>query len=226
MNTVAAMSHLVALRHGITDINEWNRHHSTNQKIGGQLESQLLPEGEEGAIAAGRQIAKMPGLAIRLAVSSDLHRAMRTRDLVVQQLPNRSIPVRAIAGLREISYGVFAGMDEAQARRRYPEFFDDPQWKGDFVQKAPGGENYTNIDERLKRELDPLLDAETGDVLIVAHLHVLRVLLYRLFDLTRGQTCRLNVPNTKPNIIERGKPNGLVGEVTWEKLLPNDSELR
>lgn len=216
------MAHLVILRHGTTEINEWNERHPMDKRIGGQLESPLTEQGKADATEAGKKIARMAGIDIQLAISSDLERARRTRDLILQQIPKKGIPVIAIPELREINYGEFAGRKEAAIRQKYPEFFDDPncnQWRGSFHQKAPDGENYTDIGKRLKRGLDPLLDGQTGDSLIVSHRHALRVLLYQLLDLTPEQTYGLDIPNTEPIVIARGNPNRVVGEGTLEKLL-------
>lgn len=215
------MAHLVIVRHGKTEINEWNELHPTEKRVCGQLESPLLPEGEQGAINVGKQLAQMPQIDIQLAISSDLERALQTTYFIVKQLPQgKDIPVRAMPELREIDYGVFAGKREKDLQEQYPKFFNDPnfnRWKGDFDQKAPGGENYRDIDEGSKEAMNLVLDAEDGDILIVSHLHVLRVLLHQLLGLTREDTCTREIPNTRPIIIERGHTNTLVEA----SLLPN-----
>lgn len=214
------MAHFVILRHGKTEINEWNEQHPTERRIGGQRESPLLPEGEASAREAGRQIARMPWIDIQLAISSDLQRAIRTRDLVLEQLPKQGIPTHAIQGLREIDYGKFAGRNEAEVQQEHPELFDDPndkKWKGDFDRKALGGENYEDVGRRLDTDVFPLLAEENGDILVVSHLHALRVFLYKVLGLTREKTYILKIPHAKPIVIERGNPYTLI-EPTLEQL--------
>lgn len=158
---------------------------------------------------------------IVLAVSSDIERAVMTRDLVLKELEAQNIPVVSIPVLREISYGSFEEKTEEEMRREHPEFFENPDfmnWRGDFEQKAPDGENYADIGERLK-DLEPHLNGENGEILVVSHLHVSRVLLHRLLGLTKEEACRLKIPNTTPIVIERGKTNRLIGEVTLQCLL-------
>lgn len=216
------MGHFVLLRHGETEINKWNKDNETNKKIGGHRESPLTPQGETDAIEAGKQIARMSWIDIQQVFSSVLERALRTTYLVIQQLPT-GIPVIVVPEFREISYGLlFGGRMEKQVQKERPEFFEPPlkNWRGDFDQKAPGGQNYTDLDEVVRKGMETVLRGRTGDKLIVSHLHVFRVLLYRLFGLTKEETCRLTIPNTTPIVIEQGSPNRLVGDVTWEQLLP------
>ena len=213
-----SMESIVVVRHGETEINRANKE-TKDRMIGGQLESPLLPEGMDGAIEAGKKISGMSGIDIRLAVSSDLSRAVDTRDLIVEQLSGKKeIRSHKTAGLREIDYGKFAGKRESQAAQEFPEYFSGPtfkNWRGDFDHKAPGGENYADIAARLG-DLDSLLRQTDGDVLIVSHMHTIRVLLHRALGLTPEQTIRLKIPNTIPLVLKRDK---MVGEVTLAHLL-------
>lgn len=49
-----AAHHLILLRHGKTEINEWNEKNPTAKRIGGQRESPLTHEGIEDAVQAGK----------------------------------------------------------------------------------------------------------------------------------------------------------------------------
>ena len=220
------MSHIVLIRHGKTEINAWNDKHPHAKRIGGQLESPLISEGKAGATNAGRLVAAMR-LNIQLAVSADHERTIVTRDVSLAELPEPKPKACALPGLREISYGEFAGKEEAEIRARYPEFFEDPRlkkWRGDFDQKAPGGENYTDIEARLESEVFPVLAEEPGNILVVSSLHTLRVFLYKTLGLTREQAVRLKIPNTLPILIRRGNSCVLVGDVPLEKLLIHNTE--
>lgn len=80
--------------------------------------------------------------------ASDLIRAIETAKLA---MPNKEIVIDK--RIRERSLGVFEGKYVDDMANEYPELFkkeDKMKFRRDFVVKAPNGENYTDICDRLK----------------------------------------------------------------------------
>jgi broad specificity phosphatase PhoE len=163
------MGEIVVVRHGAT---EWSR----NGKHTGVTDLPLLPEGEDDA----RRLA--PVLAGRDLVAtfvSPLSRARRTAELAgLLDGPD----VRIDEDLVEVDYGAYDGRTtkEISAELGRP-------WSLWADGTAPGqtpGETLPQVGERVDRVLDaarPLL--EKGDVALVAHGHVLRILTARWLGL-------------------------------------------
>lgn len=157
---------IVVLRHGQT---EWSR----DGRHTGITDLPLLPEGERQAQGVRRTLAGRTFVEVRV---SPRQRARRTAEL---------------AGLREtavdqdlveIDYGGYEGLTtdhiSADLGREWSV------WRDGTVPGDSPGETLAAVGERVDRVLDrarPLLP--DGDVALVAHGHVLRVLTARWLNL-------------------------------------------
>jgi probable phosphoglycerate mutase len=163
------MGEIVVVRHGAT---EWSR----NGRHTGVTDLPLLPEGEDDA----RRLA--PVLAGRDLVAtfvSPLSRARRTAELAgLLDGPD----VRIDDDLVEVDYGAYDGRTTADISAELGR-----PWSLWADGTAPGktpGESLQQVGVRVDRVLDaarPLL--EKGDVALVAHGHVLRILTARWLGL-------------------------------------------
>jgi probable phosphoglycerate mutase len=215
------MPHLIAVRHGRTQLNRHNEEYQEDGIFGGQYDTPLLPEGEDGAVRAGRKIGGMEDMRIQVAACSDLPRAKKTLGLMLREIPY-AIPVEYSSQLRERCLGIFEGHKKAEILSSHPEYFTDPALKrfhADFEQHAPGGESFEDVTRRVRAEIERICGEHEGDILVVSHLHAIRCLLHSLLEVSTEDTLRLSIPNTTPIIIERSDPPRLVGEVTLEQLL-------
>jgi broad specificity phosphatase PhoE len=160
------MGEIVVVRHGQT---EWSR----SGQHTGRTDLPLLPDGEDD----GRRLR--PVLAerhITHAFVSPLTRARRTAELA--GLLDGAVDSRIDADLVEVDYGAYEGRTttEISADLGRP-------WSLWADGTAPGdspGESLEQVAERVDRVLAkvrPLLDG--GDVALVAHGHVLRILTAR-----------------------------------------------
>jgi probable phosphoglycerate mutase len=141
-------------RHGETEWSKSGRHT-------GRTDLPLTPKGEDDARRIG---ARLAGVTFAHVLSSPLQRARRTAELA------GFAPV-IDPGLMEWDYGEYEGLRTAEIRDRRPN------WEL-FRDGCPGGESVQAIADRV----DPVvarLKALTGDVLVFAHGHVLRVLAAR-----------------------------------------------
>ena len=164
------MGELVVVRHGQT---EW----SASGKHTGLTDLPLLPAGEDDArrlrpVLAERHIAHV--------VVSPLVRARRTAELAGLTDGGRN---SAIDGdLVEVDYGGYEGLTTPQIREQVGGPWS--LWADGTVPGQTPGETLAQVAERVDRVLDrvrPLL--ADGDVALVAHGHVLRILTARWLGL-------------------------------------------
>ncbi len=172
------MNEIWLFRHGAT---EWSK----NGRHTGTTDLPLLPEGERVATAMRPFVSSR---TFSMVLSSPLNRARRTAELI-------GVGDQATVDddLHEWDYGEYEGVTTAKIRDRVPGW---TIWSGD----CPGGETGAQVAERCRRVVDRCLAAD-GDVALVAHGHLLRVLAAtwlglppedgRFFRLDTGTYCVL-----------------------------------
>jgi broad specificity phosphatase PhoE len=164
------MGEVVVIRHGAT---EWSR----SGQHTGRTDLPLLPDGEDDGRRLRPVLAQRP---ITHAFVSPLARARRTAELA--GLMDGGIDCRIEGDLVEIDYGGYEGRTtkEISAAAGRPWSL----WSDGTVAGDTPGETLAQVAERVDRVLDevrPLLDG--GDVALVAHGHVLRILTARWLGL-------------------------------------------
>lgn len=163
---------LVLLRHGTTEWSATGRHT-------GSTDVPLTAAGEEQARAAGPLLRHLLGGRAPVAVlSSPRRRALRTAELAGL---GELAPVQVEPDLAEWDYGAYEGLTTPQVRAQRGD-----DWRVFRDGVAPGGpgqppgEQLGDVAARAARVLErvrPLLvGREGGDVVLVAHGHLLRVL--------------------------------------------------
>jgi probable phosphoglycerate mutase len=187
---------LLLVRHGET---EWSR--------SGQHTSYTdLPLTRQGEEQAKSLTPLLSGRTFALTLTSPLARAMRTAELagLTGAVPEPD--------LHEWDYGGYEGITTAEIHRTRPDW---DLWT-DGVAPGPDdhpGESPRQIGERADRVLSRVAEAlGDGDVILVAHGHVLRVLTARrlglppadgrLFLLETGTLNRLSTEHGRPVIAE------------------------
>ncbi|MEV8592787.1 histidine phosphatase family protein [Streptomyces sp. NPDC052012] len=189
------MGDLLLARHGET---EWSR----SGRHTGRTDLPLTAAGEDQATSLTPLLA---GRRLALVLTSPLLRARRTAELA--GLPDAVTD----PDLREWDYGAYEGVTTAEIQRTRPGW---DLWT-DGVPPGPElpGESPQQVGERADRVLSRVTGAlEEGDVLLVAHGHLLRVLTARrlglppregrLFRLETGTLCRLSLEHGRPVIAE------------------------
>ncbi|SNS64504.1 probable phosphoglycerate mutase [Asanoa hainanensis] len=148
------MAEIVLVRHGQT---EW----SLTGKHTSYTDVELTPDGERQAREIGERLA---GRSFAAVISSPRLRAVRTAELAgldVTELDD---------DLAEWNYGRYEGITSAEIHENH-----DPKWSL-WTDGAPGGEQPEQVGARVDRVIAKaakLLDQ--GDVALVAHGHLLRV---------------------------------------------------
>jgi probable phosphoglycerate mutase len=182
---------IIVLRHGQT---EWSR----SGQHTGVTDLPLLPEGEEKA----RSLA--PRLADRSFVevwTSPRQRARRTAELA-------GLHATAVTpDLAELDYGGYEGRTTAEISEELGREWS--VWRDGIVPGDTPGETLAQVGERVDRVL---ARARTrlgdGDVALVAHGHVLRILTARWLDLGPEDGALFALPAGAYGVLghEHGRP--------------------
>ena len=151
---------------------------------------------------------------IQKVYSSDLDRAIQTAKLAK---PKSKIIIDK--NLRERSLGKFENNSERIIRENYPEYFPNgnASFRQDFKQKAPGGENYTDVCYRCKNFLNSLDLYSNETIGIFSHMHFIRCLIYILMEISKEELLKIKIPNCEPIVLEGNE----IGEF---KLISHDLE--
>ncbi len=194
---------LILLRHGESEHNVANR---VSRVFCGQFDSPLTPRGRDQAKVAAQQLSQNTDLPIARAVSSSLVRARETLDIVLTQYGADIHRLPHEPDLNERSLGVFENRDEEAVFREFPHYRDDIRYRhfqNHFEQKAPQGENLTDVTVRAWGALQRLI-AETSDsLLVVSHGVAIRCILGHALGLTNEKVIELKIPNAVPIILRR-----------------------
>ncbi|MBW8480756.1 histidine phosphatase family protein [Actinomadura parmotrematis] len=161
------MGELILLRHGET---EWSR----ARRHTGRTDLPLTEEGERQARALAPLLADRP---VAQVVASPAERAQRTATLA-GLTPDAIDP-----DLWEWDYGGYEGITTADIQRERPGWY---LWDDGVVPGAEGhpGETVEQVGDRVDRVIARARQRlEGGDVALVAHGHVLRVLTARWLGL-------------------------------------------
>jgi len=171
---------LVLVRHGRTALTE-------TKKISGSggANPSLSLAGRDDAAKVARAIAQI-GVSGQWAhlkrptaiVTSPILRAIETADAIGRPL---GITPEVIDGLAEISFGVWDGLTNEEAREWYPEVFE--QWRGSWQVSPPGGESLSDFDQRVMQAKDFILEKHEGEtVVVVSHVMPTRGFIRSAFD--------------------------------------------
>ncbi|EST35218.1 histidine phosphatase family protein [Streptomyces roseochromogenus] len=190
------MGDLLLVRHGETEWSRSGRHTSWTD----------LPLTQHGEEQAKSLAPLLTDRTYALALASPLGRATRTAELagLTGAVPDPD--------LHEWDYGGYEGITTVDIHRAHPDW---DLWT-DGVPPGPEGhpgESPEQIGARADRVLARLAPAlADGDVILVAHAHVLRVLTARrlglppaegrLFQLATGTVSRLSTEHGRPVIAE------------------------
>lgn len=167
---------LLLLRHGAT---EW----SVSGQHTGRTDIPLTPAGERAAAAWAPVLSR---LEPALVLSSPLQRAAKTAELAGLTV------IRTDDDLREWDYGPVEGRTTPEIRETLPGW--DVWRDGVDLDHSGAGETVANVGERCDAVLaraEPAL--EQGDVVLVAHGHLLRVLGARWMGLPAVEGARLRL---------------------------------
>jgi 2,3-bisphosphoglycerate-dependent phosphoglycerate mutase len=169
---------LVLARHGQSD---WN----LKNLFTGWKDPGLTDLGVEEAREAGRRL-KALGIEFDIAFTSDLSRAQRTCDLILEEIGQPNLQIVADQALNERDYGELSGLNKDDARARWGEE-QVHVWRRSYDVQPPGGESLKDTVARVlpyyMREILPRV-MRGQRVLVAAHGNSLRALVMVLDGLT------------------------------------------
>ena len=212
---------LLLVRHGQST---WN----LQNLYTGWTDVDLTEQGYREAAEAGRQVSQAK-LAIDVAFTSLLKRAIRTLWIMLDEMDRMWIPVERSWRLNERHYGALQGLDKAQTVAEHGEA-QVKLWRRSYdIPPPPLDSNdprhprfdprYANIDpallpatESLKDTLAralPLWESRISsellagrNVLIAAHGNSLRALMKMLDGISENEITELNIPTGMPVLYE------------------------
>jgi 2,3-bisphosphoglycerate-dependent phosphoglycerate mutase len=215
------MQKLVLLRHGESTWNQENR-------FTGWTDVDLSQRGREEAREAGR-LFKEDGYAFDVAFTSVLKRAIRTLDIVLDELDLMWIPVIKSWRLNERHYGALQGLNKAETAAKHGEA-QTKIWRRSYDIPPPAltadDERHPSRDPRyseLKPGELPLTETlkdtvarflpywheviapairSRKRVLIAAHGNSLRALVKYLDNIPDADIVELNIPTGVPLVYE------------------------
>ena len=186
------MPTLVIVRHGQSVWNKENR-------FTGWVDVALSEKGIQEARDAG---ALLKGFSFDQAFTSDLKRAQKTLELILEITGNQSLPVRKDKALNERMYGDLQGANKNEMRERYGEE-QVRIWRRSFDIAPPNGESLKDTAERVlpyyRKEIAPVLQ-EGKNVLIAAHGNSLRALIMYLESVGEEEILKVEIPTGKPRV--------------------------
>lgn len=215
------MYKLVLIRHGESTWNKENR-------FTGWHDVDLSEKGVQEAIEAG-QVLKKEGFAFDLLFTSVLKRAIKTANVVLDQMDQLWIPVERSWRLNERHYGALQGLNKAETAAKFGE--DQVKiWRRSYdvppPALTPDDERYPGKDPRyasLSKEDLPLAEClkdtvarflpywhetiapaiKSGkSVVIAAHGNSLRALVKYLDNVSDADILELNIPTAMPLVYE------------------------
>lgn len=182
---------LYLLRHGATGPNLMD----PPIMQGKGMDSPLAELGKQQAARAAEALATRP---IKAVYASPLSRAMQTAEIVAGP---HELPTEAVPSLIEAEVGDWEGMSwpqiQEESPERYQAFRDDPSANG-----YPGGENLTQVHERVSPALEEIMQRHIGEeIVVVAHSVVNRVYLGQLLRLTIADGYHVQQLNCGINVV-------------------------
>jgi alpha-ribazole phosphatase len=132
-----------------------------------------LPLSADGLRQAELLAERLRGAELAAIYCSDLRRSIDTAQVVGK---SHGLEPLADPGFREVSLGEWEGLSFDEVRRLYPEEYEE---RGRDIANfhPPGGESFLDCASRVMPALYDALSATSGDILIVAHAGVNRILL-------------------------------------------------
>jgi 2,3-bisphosphoglycerate-dependent phosphoglycerate mutase len=162
---------LVLARHGQS---EWN----LKNLFTGWKDPGLTELGVEEARIAGQRL-KALGISFDVAFTSDLSRAQRTCDLMLEEIGQPSLATVRDQALNERDYGDLSGLNKDDARAKWGEN-QVHLWRRSYDVPPPGGESLRDTVARVlpyyMREILPRV-MRGERVLVAAHGNSLRALV-------------------------------------------------
>lgn len=215
------MYKLVLVRHGQSQWNEKNL-------FTGWVDVDLTEKGVAEAQNAGKLLTEA-GFEFDVAYTSVLKRAIKTLNIILNDMNQHWIPVHKSWRLNEKSYGALAGLNKAETAEKYGA--DQVlQWRRSYNTRPPllekthehhpaNDKRYTSLSDEQKtagesledtvariqpvwaEEIAPAVKAGK-QVIVAAHGNSLRAIIKTLDGMSEEEILKVNVPTGTPLVYE------------------------
>lgn len=182
------MLRLYMMRHGET---VWN----TERRYQGMTDIELSQTGIKQAECAEK---RFENIEIDKIYCSPLKRAMATAKPIAEAKKLDIIPEE---NFREIHFGEWEGMTVPELKAKYGDTYMN-FIKNPHLYNFPGEENISNVINRLKPSLDRIIENESGNILIVSHGGIIRLMIIYIMGLDNSWFTKMWINNTAISIIE------------------------
>ncbi|MGB3503350.1 MAG: 2,3-bisphosphoglycerate-dependent phosphoglycerate mutase [Mesorhizobium sp.] len=199
---------LVLVRHGQS---EWN----LKNLFTGWRDPDLTELGVEEAKRAGKAL-KGEKLQFDLAFTSELSRAQKTNDLILNELGQSGLEIIRNVALNERDYGDLSGLNKDDARAKWGEE-QVHIWRRSYDVPPPGGESLKDTGARVWpyyiHTIQPqVLQGKT--VLVTAHGNSLRALIMALDGLTGEEIVKMELATGVPVIYRLNADSSVKAKTT------------
>lgn len=215
------MKKVVLIRHGQST---WNN----ENKFTGWTDVDLTELGEQEAAKAGK-LLKEKGFSFDKAYTSYLKRAIKTLNIVLDEMDLDWIPVEKTWRLNEKSYGMLQGIDKSETAIKYGEeqvliwrrsYDVPPAALEESDERSPlMDKRYSKVDrkdlpltESLKETVERILPyweseileslKDNDEIIVVAHGNSLRGIVMHLKNISEEDILKLNIPTGIPYVFE------------------------
>ncbi|MEN6321335.1 MAG: alpha-ribazole phosphatase [Syntrophaceae bacterium] len=158
-----------------------------------------LPLNEKGLHQACMWQQKLKIGLFEKIYSSDLSRARQTALIIAGKDQGK---VQSLPALREIYMGEWEGLSVTDVQTRFPEEWQRRE-KDLVTFRPPGGESFRDLAVRIAPVFNQIVQGLEGDILIVAHAGVNRVILCRVLGMYLANLFRLGQDYGSLNLIKR-----------------------
>ena len=172
------MAKLILARHGET---MWN----VEKVFRGRADIGLDEVGIRQAELLGKYLGNWKLEAI---YSSPVERALDTANIVAR---HQKVSARIAEGLTDFDFGEWQSLSEQQVRRLYPDLFNEWHNNPDKV-RMPGGESLEDVRRRAVEVVNDIVSRHQGNVLLVSHRVVIKVLICCLLGLDNSHFRNIN----------------------------------
>lgn len=161
-----------------------------------------LPLSNEGINEARLLKEYFASINIEKMYLSPLTRCVQTADIISE---GRDIEKIIVDELKEIHMGHWEGKTFTYIKERYPVLYEKRGKHIDMF-KPPGGESFYELQKRVVPVFENIVRTTTGNIIIIAHAGVNRVILSKLLDFSLSE------------IFKLCQPYGCINKLFWDKL--------
>ena len=181
-------------------------------RIQGRSDPGLSPEGYAQSQAL---LEHLKDRTISTIYTSTLKRSILTALPIANHF---GLPLHEKPELDEIAFGILEGKQildsDGEVRREWERFKENP-----FTYRIPGGENYTDVTNRIRPFVETVLENHRGEeILIVGHRVVNQMLIGLLMDYPAEEMLKMQQSNGCLYLVEKN------GEA--KVFYPSNGEMR